>query len=164
MPTTPDSLAATAAHAAVASATWTQVYAWVAIVNVLAVFATLLIVYLQLSALRRSFSLSIYGSTYKSLAQVNDIALVNSEVAKAMNWGTPNNVFVWRLISHFELVYNLRSSGYISDSDWDAEREFIRDSCSQSVFQETWGQGSGQFNQAFRTFLTEEIVAAKKST
>ncbi len=163
MHTIPDPLAAAAARAAVDTATWTQVYAWVAIVNVIAVLATLLIVYLQLTALRRSFALSIYGSTYRSLAEVNDIALANREVAEAMKWGQPVNVFIWRLVSHFELVYNLRSAGYISDSDWEAEREFIRDCCSQPVFQETWGQGSGQFKQAFCSFLTDEITKAKQS-
>lgn len=145
------------------TAWWTQVYAWAAIAQAIAVVGSVAIILLQLRALRQSLTLSIYGSAYKSLAEVTDIALVNEKIAAAMNWGTAVNVFVWRLISHCELVYNLWKAGHISEADWEAEYDFIRDCCKQPDFQNTWGDGSTQFTRSFRQFLTEEILKARQS-
>jgi hypothetical protein len=154
-------IADTVTSTAVATLFWMKLYTIAAVVQTAAVVSSLALVLFQLRAFRSSLALSIYGSTYKSLAQVNEVALMRADIAEAMNWGSPINVFIWRLVSHFEFIFNLRRAGHIPDSDWDAELEFLRECCDRRPFRETWGTGSKQFNKAFSDFLTKEVSDAE---
>lgn len=146
------------------TAFWTKVYALAAIAQAVILVLTVIGIGYQLLHLRKTFVMAVYGSTYRSLAEINDIVLNNKDIAVEMNWGTSTNVFVWRLVSHLEFIFNLKNAGFISDDDWEGELEFVKDCCRRKAFQDTWRQGSRQFNRAFRTFLDAEIEKARQSS